>query len=184
MNQNKIKLKKQKRESFIKSPRLLFSFWTIADILLAEALWMDEQVVRYIQGNKTFTKDEIAQRLTVEISNQKRYGVQYWPLFTKDSESFVGVCGLRPYEDGKRYELGVHLKPEFWGQQLASEACLTVIKYAFETRKFSQLVSGHHPNNSTSKNLLLKLGFIYVEELYYQPTGVLHPSYLLKNPHL
>ncbi len=63
---------------------------------------------------------------------QVRFGVQYWPLFLKEGERFIGCCGLRPYDLSKDiYELGVHLLPKFWGMGFAREACARVIHYAF-----------------------------------------------------
>jgi RimJ/RimL family protein N-acetyltransferase len=44
----------------------------------------------------------------------------------------------------------------------------------------SALFAGHHPANRSSRDLLLKLGFRYTHDEYYAPTGLQHPSYLLR----
>ena len=59
------------------------------------------------------------------------------------------------------------------------EAASSVINYAFTNLNFSGLFAGRNPNNIASKKLLEKLGFSYVRDEYYQPTGLYHPSYLL-----
>ncbi|MFE4712621.1 GNAT family N-acetyltransferase [Paenibacillus sp. NPDC056722] len=166
---------------FLTTARLGFSHWEYSDLELAYSLWGDPTVTRYISVNGVFSKEQVADRLFKEISMQKEFQVQYWPLFNLESEGFIGCCGLRPYELRKNiYEIGIHLKNDFWGCGYASEAANAVIKYAFEILKADNLFAGHNPQNITSKNLLKKLGFTYSHEEFYEPTGLDHPSYFYK----
>ena len=80
-------------------------------------------------------------------------------------------------EDGE-YELGFHLRPDFWKQGLAQEAGTAVIGYAFETLHANRLFAGHNPNNTASAGVLKRLGFIYMGDEFYAPTGLYHPSYI------
>ena len=52
--------------------------------------------------------------------------------------------------------------------------------YAFVSLKVAGLFAGHNPENLGSRNLLTKLGFNYTHDEFYKPTGLEHPSYLLK----
>ena len=79
------------------------------------------------------------------------------------------------------YEIGFHFRPEFWGQRYASEAANAVIDYAFRVLKADKLFAGHNPNNVASRKTLLSLGFAYIGDEFYEPTGLQHPSYELKN---
>ena len=111
---------------------------------------------------------------------QVRFGVQYWPLFLRKGERFVGCCGLRPYDLSKGiFELGVHLLPMFWGKGYAREACARVIRLAFDDLGCPSLFAGHNPRNVASARLLLDLGFIHTHDELYPPTGLEHPSYTL-----
>jgi RimJ/RimL family protein N-acetyltransferase len=85
---------------------------------------------------------------------------------------------LRPYclEDGV-YEIGFHLRPDYWGKGLGTEAAKAVIDYAFTTLKANDLFAEHHPNNIGSMKLLEKLGFHHTHDEFYEPTGLNHPSY-------
>lgn len=56
-----------------------------------------------------------------------------------------------------------------------------MIRYAFEERKADRLFAGHNPKNTASKWVLEKLGFQYTGDEYYEPTGLYHPSYILKD---
>ena len=161
------------RRLVLRSARLEFREWTIDDLPLAEQLWGDPEVTRLIGG--PFSKEQIRARLEHEIASE----LQYWPIFRADNGDHIGCCGLRPY-DGSVYELGVHLRREHWGHGYASEAARCVIEHAFTTLGASALFAGHHPANDASRRLLASLGFEYVRDELYAPTGLLHPSYLLK----
>jgi RimJ/RimL family protein N-acetyltransferase len=94
----------------------------------------------------------------------------------------AGCAGLRPYRlEDHIFELGVHLRRPYWGRGLAEEAARAVIKFASESVAAKALFAGHHPANSSSQRLILKLGFRRTHEEFYAPTGLLHPSYVLES---
>ncbi len=160
------------------SQRIGFSKWDQQDMDLAKLLWGDPEVTKYICATGIFSPEDIAKRLDTEIENERNNQVQYWPIFERDSGELIGCCGLRPREQGC-YELGFHLRPKFWGQGYAAEAAKTVICYTFTHLQASSLFAGHNPNNIASQKRLLSLGFAYVGDEYYAPTGLYHPSYRL-----
>lgn len=88
-------------------------------------------------------------------------------------------CGLRPRSEGT-YELGFHLRPKFWRQGYAVEAARAVIDHAFSTLHADGLFAGHNPKNTVSAKVLSIVGFEYIGDEFYEPTGLYHPSYELK----
>jgi [ribosomal protein S5]-alanine N-acetyltransferase len=163
---------------FLKSARIGFRCWSQDDLPLARELWADPEVTRFIGG--PFSDEEIAQRLEREIARMSTHQFQYWPIYLLSSHEHVGCCGLRPYRPEDQIpELGFHLRPRRWGQGLASEAARTVIHYAFGTIGAKGLSAGHHPDNTTSKKLLEKLGFQYTHDEFYAPLQMNLPYYLL-----
>ena len=163
---------------FLATLRLKFRPWTADDLPLAQQLWGDPRVTEHLGGD--FSPQGIAARLDSEIAQQQEHRVQYWPVFHIDDDQFVGVCGLRPYQD--ILEFGYHLRPEFWRQRIASEAARAAIKYAFYALEVPALFAGHYPENLASKHVLEKLGFRYTHDEFYQPAGRMNPSYLLRRP--
>lgn len=168
------------REYFLRTDRIGFSKWQQENIDLAELLWGDINVTRFICASGSFSLSDIKNRLKIEIENDAEYQVQYWPIFELKSDELIGCCGLRPYKDNK-YEIGFHLRPIFWKQGYAIEAANAVIDFAFTNLKLDGLVAGHNPNNIASKKVLAKLGFNYIGDEFYEPTGLYHPSYELVN---
>ena len=168
------------REFFMQTERIGFSKWQEGDLTLAETLWGNQQVTQYICASGKFSAQDIKNRLSKEITTGKTQNMEYWPIFEISTNEFIGCCGLRPYK-GKEYETGIHLLPEFWGKGYASEALTAVIQYAFTMLDAEKLFAGDNPKNINSRRLLNRLGFIYIGDEFYAPTGLYHPSYELKN---
>lgn len=164
---------------FLKTERLGFREWTEPDLPLAMELWCDPAVTGLIGG--PFSPATARTRLDEEIRQRKEYGVQYWPVFLLHDGQHAGCAGFRPYRfEEKIYELGIHLRPAFWGKGYAEEAARGLMKHAFDQLKVQALLAGHHPDNARSRRLLKKLGFTYRGDQLYIPTGLMHPTYLLR----
>jgi len=168
------------REFFMTTTRVGFSVWTDGDLPEAQELWGNAAVTKYISANGNMTDEQIKQRLRREIETYTTYKIQYWPIYWLENTEFIGCCGLRPYNNEKNIvEIGFHIREKFWGKGIAYEASYAVIGYAFAVLKRAALFAGHNPNNIVSAHLLKKLGFSYTHDEFYQPTGLLHPSYLM-----
>jgi [ribosomal protein S5]-alanine N-acetyltransferase len=171
---------------FLTSMRIGFRRWQAVDLPLAMGLWGDPEVTRFIGG--PFSAEVVRARLEKEILQMQECGLQYWPFFLLASQEHAGCAGLRPYHceprsEARILEFGVHVRRAFWAQGLAAEASSAIIDYAFNTLGADALFAGHHPANEASRRLLLKLGFGHTHEELYAPTGLLHPSYLLRKKH-
>jgi RimJ/RimL family protein N-acetyltransferase len=165
---------------FIFSDRLGFREWREEDFELALGLWGDLEVTRLIDARGQLTDGQVRQKLQQEMLTAAAHGVQYWPIFLLSTDEHIGCCGLRPYDLSKKiYEIGFHIRSEQWRHGYASEAARRVLDFAFDTLDSHALFAGHNPQNTVSRKLLEKLGFLYTHDEYYEPTGLNHPSYLL-----
>lgn len=166
------------RKYILKSKRIGFSTWEFSDIDLANSLWSDEKVTSLIGG--PFSNTLILQRLKNEVTNYDKYKVQYFTIFDLVDETFIGCAGLRPIiEQGITiYECGVHLLTHAQGKGFGSEALTKAIAYGYNLG-ISEIYAGHNPKNTASKKMLLKIGFKYLKDNYYKPTGLMHPWYVI-----
>jgi ribosomal-protein-alanine N-acetyltransferase len=165
---------------FLTTPRVGFRLWSKEDIVLASDLWGDPEVTHFIDARRRLDATQIREKLHAELEMQKHYDMQYWPIFLMENGQHVGCCGLRPKDVSARiFEFGVHLRKAYWRTGLAAEAGLAAINHAFEHLNAKQLFAGHHPENHGSRSLLKKLGFVYIGDQLYPPTGLKHPSYML-----
>jgi [ribosomal protein S5]-alanine N-acetyltransferase len=160
--------------------RLGFSTWKEGDEPLALTLWGITEVSALIGG--PFTTAEIHARLRREIDTMNAHKVQYWPVFSLQNNELAGCAGLRPYGSGEDvFELGVHLRPSYWGQGIALEAARAVIAYAFEHMGSQKPVRRASPGKLGIGKTSSEAWIFFTHEEFYPPTGRNHPSYLLVN---
>jgi RimJ/RimL family protein N-acetyltransferase len=165
---------------FLTTKRLGFRTWSHDDLHLALELWGDPRVTELIDARGALSADQVRDRLEQELVTEGEHGIQYWPIFRLDDDQHVGCCGLRPYGQATGVlEIGFHIRYEWWGQGYATEAARGAMAYAFDVLKVSGLFAGHNPKNEVSRHLLVKLGFRYTHDEWYEPTGLHHPSYSL-----
>lgn len=163
------------------SGRLSFRCWTEEDLALAQALWCDPEVTRYLGG--VMSEEQVRARLCLEMDRARSMGVQYWPIFERATGSFAGCAGLRPFhEEPAVFEVGVHIMRRFWSQQFGEEAARAVILYAFEELQVNSLTAAHNPENLHSKDLLIRLGFAYSHMEPWGPSQIGHLFYRLSRP--
>jgi len=167
----------------IETERLVITTWTQEDLDDAQRLWGDPKVMEHIDVRGALNRQQVEQKLQQEMERQNQHGVQYWKVLLKKTGQIIGCCGLRPHDLERRvYEVGVHIMSEHWGRGYATEAANAVIGYAFHELSIPKLFAGHNPKNVASRAVLLKLGFRYVRDEFYAPTGLNHPSYELERP--
>jgi len=163
------------------SLRLSFRCWSEEDFPLAMSLWTDPDVMRYMGG--PMDEDGVRARLKVEMDRQARLGVQYWPIFLRESGDFAGCAGLRPFHDEERvWEVGVHIRRSYWSGRLGEEAARAVIAYGFGELGARALTAGHGPGHANSKAMIERLGFVFTHEEPWGAKGILHPFYRMERP--
>ena len=166
---------------FLTSKRLGFRRWQEGDLELAYELWGDYEVTKLFDARGRLSRSQVLERLSKEIQTESKYGVQYWPVFLKGGDEFIGCCGLRPYDPARGiYEIGFHIRSKLWRRGYAREAAAAVIRYAFNILHANGLFAGHNPQNHASRRVLEQLGFRYTHDEYYAPTGLNHSSYMLR----
>lgn len=165
----------------LKTDRLYLRNWEEIDLPLARSLWGDPDVMTFLGG--PLSEERVLEKMRAEMACAERHGVQYWPIFETQTNEFVGCCGLRPwaYTAPAGHELGFHLVQAKWGKGYAYEIAQGVVKHAFETLRLTTLRAGHHPEHRNSRKILLNLGFQFVDNVFYKPTGLMHPTYRLSN---
>jgi [ribosomal protein S5]-alanine N-acetyltransferase len=169
-----------------RTARLLARTWAPGDLDLdlAQALWGEPSVMKYIDVRGGLNREQVAEKLRAELRYQEEHGIQYWPIFEREGGAFVGCCGLKPWAWSPQPgpEMGFHLIPSQWGKGYGREAAEAVIRLAFTERGFPQIMAGHNPDNAGARKILLGLGFRFLEDVLYKPTGRMHPSYELRPP--
>jgi [ribosomal protein S5]-alanine N-acetyltransferase len=153
------------------SARLKFRTWTDQDPALAEALWCDPEVTHYFGG--AMTREQAHDRLHAERERETRLGIQYWPMFMRETGEFAGCAGLRPWQmDANTIEAGVHVMRSAWGLRLGEEAMRAVVAHGFDTLALPTIVAGHGIGHDNSQKMLQRIGFGYTHNIQWGPKAI------------
>ncbi len=139
---------------------------TPADLDALAPIYRDPDVRRYFpEGTLTYeqTKDELEWIIDVYYG---KYGFGLWATILKETDEFIGRCGLLPWTiDGRsEVEVAYLLAKRYWGQGLASEAARAVLAYGFDELELPRLISLIDPANVASANVAVKLGMTLERE--------------------
>lgn len=87
--------------------------------------------------------------------NNDRYetdGFGLWAMCLRETGELVGDCGLtvQAVEEAVEVEIGYHVRADWRGRGLATEASLACMRHGFGTLAANRLVSMVHPRNTAS----------------------------------
>jgi len=130
------------------------------------ALYSDPEVRRYFpEGILTYeeTKDELEWFLN---GHPKYPELGLWATIHKETDNFIGRCGLLPcvIDGHPEVEVAYMLVKEYWGQGLGTEAAQGILDYGFEKLKLSRLISLIDEDNLASIKVARNIGMSFEKE--------------------
>lgn len=123
-------------------------------------IFSDKRVTRFYNIN-TFTRPEQAWAMLRRRYDRFRHGQGIrWAITLQGNDEIIGSCGFNSWNKKKQVgELGYELARPFWNQGIMTEAVSAVISYGFTTIGLQRLEAWIMPDNRSSANLLIKVGF-------------------------
>jgi ribosomal-protein-alanine N-acetyltransferase len=121
--------------------------------------------------------------------NRQRYrddGVGLWAMELKKTHAaeppeMIGDCGIvcQQVKGERFYEIGYHLRRDFWGQGLATEAAIACRDWAFAELKTARLISLIRPENLPSRRVAERTGMTVCEQVNWR--GLPHCVYSIES---
>ena len=157
------------------SARLSYHYVTEAD---SEFLWQldqDERVMRFINGGRKSTREEIEQ---VFVPRSQAYSNQplgwgLWRIRVVATQQDIGWILVRPFgfftqhPEIDNIELGWRFCHDSWGNGYATEAAKQV-KEALYRSGIDTFSAIANPDNTASINIMKKLGMTFSHEFDYK----------------
>ena len=139
--------------------------------------------VRQSWSSYTGTSEEFQARFRTDPLYNGTQSFGYYALVRKEDERLLGLMGFQNHADedmtwllmpdGSRdvghrpgyldVELTYALGKAYWGQGYATEAGQALIAFGFEEQGIDRIVNAISPTNTRSRNLMLRLGFTFVD---------------------
>ena len=178
---------RQTTKGVLQTTRLLLREFTSQDADALALVLSDPETMRYYPT----PYDRAGVEQWIE-RNRQRYqddGVGLWAMeLTKTQESevqnevqkMIGDCGiiLQQVEGERLYEIGYHLRRDFWGQGLATEAAIACRDWAFAHLKTDRLISLIRPENLPSRGVAERTGMTVWKEVNWR--GLPHCVYSIE----
>ena len=151
----------------IETERMLLRELDWDDIENLQGIFSDPVAMRYYRSTKDI--HETFEWIELSRASYKVYHFGMWAAILKESQTFVGQCGLvmQRVEDLPEVELGYLFLRKYWGQGLATEAAKACRDYALHRLQYERLISLIHPGNFPSKRVAEKVGMKFEKEVEF-----------------
>lgn len=148
----------------IKTKRLILREYEQSDFEELKKIITDPYTMRYY--NKPYDLEGVNRWINWCINSYKENGFGLWAIELKDSNTFIGDCGLSIQNIDEEYlpEVGYHINKKYWNNGYAKEAGIAVIKWAFENTNYTKLYSYMNKNNIPSFKTALSIGMKKIKE--------------------
>lgn len=147
----------------IETPRLYLRPWTEVDVPLWHQLATDLGYnVFSPPGVFLVADDEGALAAIRKRRGLLVDGLGKWPAFNRDTDQFVGTCGLDPVDvrGAPSVELGYRLLLAHWGRGYGTELAGAMLRYGLTTLGRARVHAFSLPQNRASRAILHKIGMI------------------------
>lgn len=163
----------------LRTDRLALRTWTLEDLDAGFAIWGDAEVMKFIDSGQAESLEQVKASIQAGINHQQKYGHQHWAVVERASGKLIGACGFNRTEEPGELELVFHFAKAFWGKGYATEATRGCLAYAARMLRPRKIIAGCHPNNEASKQVLLKVGFTFVGNRWFDDTQREEPCFEL-----
>ncbi|WP_211047363.1 GNAT family N-acetyltransferase [Lutibacter sp. B1] len=138
----------------------------------------DPEVIKYT-GNSAFSNINEATDFVKKYNDYTVNGFGRWAVCIKETNEFLGWCGLK-YDFGiKEVDLGFRFYKKNWGKGYATESAKACVVYGFKCLKIKEIKGRAYLENKASIKVLEKCNFKFVKQFIYdnQPAVL----YTIKN---
>lgn len=158
----------------LETKRLTLREMTLKDVEDLLEVLCDPEVMQFCL--QPFDRQMTQTWIERNMQRYAQYGFGLWAVILKVNGKLIGDCGLVVQEvDGvEEVEVGYHIRRDFWGQGLATEAAQACRDYGFNHLGCEKLISLINPANIASRRVAQKVGMRLSIEVEWrgQPTCV------------
>lgn len=123
----------------------------------------DPEVIKYT-GDKPFDTIHEAKSFLQNYHQYALYGFGRWAVIAKDTNSFLGWCGLKFMPELNEVDLGFRFFKKYWNQGYATETAKACLEYGFNHLELTKIIGRAMKANVGSVKVLEKTGMTFVGE--------------------
>ena len=150
----------------LETRRLVLRRLESSDLDSLSALYGDPEVRRYFPEG-TLTREETRAELEWFVDGHPEDpALGLWATIHKETDRFIGRCGLLPWTIDERPEVEVAymLARDYWGQGLGTEAAQAILDYGFDQLNLPRLICLIDSDNLASITVAERIGMTFERE--------------------
>jgi RimJ/RimL family protein N-acetyltransferase len=142
----------------IETERLLHRKFTLDDLDKLIEMRTDDDVIKYMGGQRLQNPQEIEKRLRAYIDSYEKNGYGSCAMIWKATGEMIGWSGLQPMEETGETEVGYGMVKQFWGRGIGFETAKGWLEFGFGEKNLDRIVAFVEPENTGSWRIMEKLG--------------------------
>ena len=162
----------------IVTDRLLLRPLEEGDASGLRCVWGDPKVMVFCGGASS--DDRLLQAVKRCVKGHEEHGYSPLAVMSREAGTLIGVCGFKSLPDPEGVELLYHYVPTVWGRGYATEAVLGLLAWAELNLALRYVEASFDARNASSRKVLVKTGFAYLEDRWYEDVQRLEPVYRLE----
>ena len=138
----------------------------MSDLDTLFTFYSDPEVIKYIPDAPR-TYEETKEELKWFMNGHPKFPeLGLWATIYKETDQFIGRCGLLPWTiDGQsEVEVAFAFAKQHWGQGLGMEVAQALVQYGFEHLQLSRLICLIDHDNQASIQVATKIGMTFEKE--------------------
>lgn len=150
----------------VETKRLILRHFVPKDLNDLFALYCDPNVRNYIP-NAPGSYEEARKEMEWYLNGHPEHPeLGLWATIHKESNQFIGRCGLLPWtiEGRPEVEVAYMMAKAYWGQGLGTEAAQAVLDYGFKKLQLTRLICLIDQENLASIKVAEKIGMTFEKE--------------------
>lgn len=149
------------------TPILTTQYFTLSPLKSSEfeeliEMYLEPDSNKYVRPLQNKSREDYLTLFERKMSqNQSERGHGFWVIRRSQNQEFVGTCNLNELHGTSWFQMGCHLKRQYWNKGVATEVCQRILEYGFEELRVAEIFGIFEPENSASRKLCAKLGFTF-----------------------
>jgi RimJ/RimL family protein N-acetyltransferase len=159
-------------DAYLETDRLILRRFTEHDVDHLVDLDSDPEVMRYLTGGKSTSRETIEHDVLPRFLDYYRRsdGHGFWASIEKQGGEFIGWFHLRPRQDrpDDGPELGYRLRRSAWGKGYATEGSRALVNIAFGELGAHRVWAETMTVNQSSRRVMEKLGMRHLRTFHQE----------------
>lgn len=153
-------------KKILETERTYLREMTPDDARNAYELNLDPLVIQYT-GDVSFESVEDARLFLTKYAHYEKYGFGRWAVISKETNEYLGWCGLKYSADEDEFDIGFRFHQRFWNKGFASETARACIQLGFEKFNMETIVGRAMKENLASIRVLEKCGLTFLSDYQF-----------------